>query len=88
MADGTPRSSSHGNDMDRSSILVGPEAVAKILAFIRSRPQGVPMPELIAKYQLVSDDVIRAAIHILEERGAVSVDRRSGYVISARQDQN
>jgi DNA-binding GntR family transcriptional regulator len=46
------------------------------------------MPELIAKYQLVSDDVIRAAIHILEERGAVSVDRRAGYVISARQDQN
>jgi hypothetical protein len=57
--------------MDRSSILVGPDSVAKILAYIKTRSEGVTLNQLVAKYQLASEKTVLAAISILEEHGAI-----------------
>jgi hypothetical protein len=65
--------------MDHRSILIGPDAVAQVLAFIKTRPHGVSLN------QLVSENSIFAAISILEEYEAISIE--GGCVIRVRQDQ-
>ncbi|HXM01176.1 MAG TPA: hypothetical protein VN939_01145 [Chthoniobacterales bacterium] len=75
-----------GDGMDHRSILIGADAVAKILAFIKTRPQGVTLTQLVTKYQLVSEDTILAAISILEEYGAINLDREAGFVVCIRPD--
>jgi hypothetical protein len=75
-------------DADHRSILIGPDAVATILAFIKTRPHGVTLNQLVAKYHLVSENTILAAISILEEHQAVSMKREAGCVIRARQNQD
>jgi hypothetical protein len=68
--------------VDHRSILIGPDAVAQILAFIKRHPHGVTLNQLVAKYHLVSENTILAAISILEEHEAISIE--GGYVLGVR----
>jgi DeoR/GlpR family transcriptional regulator of sugar metabolism len=57
--------------IDHRSILVGPGGVSQILAFIVENPQGVNTSSLLAKFDLASEETIRAALGILEEQGKI-----------------
>jgi hypothetical protein len=57
------------------SIWAGTQAVQEILAFVRAHPQGIDIATLIAKYDLISERTLRAALRILEADGKITVQR-------------
>ncbi|HXM04506.1 MAG TPA: hypothetical protein VN939_17980 [Chthoniobacterales bacterium] len=73
--------------MDHRSILIEADAVAQTLAFIKTRPHGVKLDQLVAKYHFVENTIL-PAISILEKHKAVSRSREAGCVIRVRQDQS
>ena len=61
---------------------VGPEALAKIKAIVASHPEGIMPEQIKEQYGFANMDAIRAALHVLEDRGEVqAVDPIYGYRI-------
>jgi hypothetical protein len=50
---------------------IGPEALAKIKAIVKSHPEGIMPEQIREQYGFAHMNVIRAALRMLEERGEV-----------------
>ncbi len=55
------------------SISLGPEAISKVLAFVRVHPEGITVDALMTKHNLSSKNAVLAAIKILEEERKIRI---------------
>jgi hypothetical protein len=56
------------------SVSVGQEATSKVLAVVRSHPEGVTVPKMMADHGFTNRDTILAAIEVLKEEGKIRMD--------------
>jgi SOS-response transcriptional repressor LexA len=50
------------------SVSVGEEVISKILAIVRSHPEGVTVEQMMEGHGFTNSNVIHAALRVLEER--------------------
>ena len=63
------------------AVAVGPDAIAKIRAIVRSYPDGITVEQIKEWYGFTNSNAIHAALRVLEEQGEVQAGPAIRYGI-------
>ncbi|MGD0214191.1 MAG: hypothetical protein ABSB87_13245 [Terriglobales bacterium] len=55
------------------AVAVGPDAVEKIRAIVRSHPDGITLEEIMGRYGFTNSNAVRAALRVLEEQAGPAI---------------